>query len=195
MRKHLPPGLRHRLHRLRYWPLELGLFFLGVFITAHVPSHTLRRFLYKCSGLRLGQRTVIHKGLEIRAPKSISIGTGTVVGFDCILDGRGPGGITIGENVTLSSQAAVWTGQHDYRARDFSSVGAPVKIGDHAWLSFRCTVLPGVTIGEGAVVAAGAVVTKDVPPYAVMAGVPAVQVAERPRDLDYVGGQSHPWFV
>jgi acetyltransferase-like isoleucine patch superfamily enzyme len=195
MRQYLPPGLRHLLHRLRYAPLEEGLCFLGVFVTAHLPSHALRRFLYRRAGLRLAQRTVIHKGLEVRGVKSISLGTGTVVGFDCILDGRGPGGITTGENVNLSSEVAIWTGKHDYRARDFRDVGAPVKIGDRAWLSFRCTVLPGVTIGEGAVIAAGAVVTKDVPPYAVMAGVPAVQVAERPRDLDYVLGESHSWFV
>jgi acetyltransferase-like isoleucine patch superfamily enzyme len=72
-----------------------------------------------------------------------------------------------------------------------------VAIGDRAWLSFRCTVLPGVTIGEGAVVAAGAVVTNDVPSYAIVAGVPAHVTGERtPRDLTYeLTGTITPWFV
>jgi maltose O-acetyltransferase len=72
-----------------------------------------------------------------------------------------------------------------------------VVVGDHAWLSFRCTVLPGVTIGEGAVVAAGAVVTKDVPRYAIVAGIPARVIGERsPRGLDYdLTLANTPWFV
>jgi acetyltransferase-like isoleucine patch superfamily enzyme len=144
--------------------------------------------------MKLGRGVVIHKGLEARSLRSINLGTGTVVGFDCILDGRG--GITVGENVNFSSEAAIWTMQHDLRARDFGVVSAPVIVGDRAWLSFRCTVLPGVTIGEGAVIAAGAVVAKDVPAFAVMAGVPAVQIAERPREIDYVFSRSFtPWFI
>jgi len=144
--------------------------------------------------MKVGRHVVIHKGLEARGLRSITLGTGTIIGFDCILDGRG--GIIIGEHVNFSSEAAVWTMQHDLRARDFGAVAAPVVIGDRAWLSFRCTVLPGVTIGTGAVIAAGAVVTRDVPPFAVMAGVPATQVAERPRSIDYVFDDSHtPWFI
>jgi maltose O-acetyltransferase len=60
-----------------------------------------------------------------------------------------------------------------------------VVIGDHAWIGYRALVLPGVTIGEGGVVAAGAVVTKDVPPYAIVAGNPARVVGQRTRDLTY----------
>ena len=71
-----------------------------------------------------------------------------------------------------------------------------MRIGDWAWLSFRSTILPGVTIGEGAVVAAGAVVTRDVPPYAIVAGIPARVVGERPRELDYdLNTQAAPWFI
>ena len=72
-----------------------------------------------------------------------------------------------------------------------------MSIGDRAWLSFRATILPGVSVGEGAVVAAGAVVTSDVPPYAIVAGVPARVVGERsPRELSYeLGASAAPWFV
>lgn len=71
-----------------------------------------------------------------------------------------------------------------------------VQIGDYAWISRRAVILPGVTIGEGAVVAAGAVVTKNVAPYTVVGGVPAKFVAERPRGLTYTLGEcGHTPFI
>jgi maltose O-acetyltransferase len=68
---------------------------------------------------------------------------------------------------------------------DFVESFAPVVIGDRVWIGLRALVLGGVTIGEGAIVAAGAVVTKDVAPYTIVAGVPAVSVGERTRGLRY----------
>jgi acetyltransferase-like isoleucine patch superfamily enzyme len=141
----------------------------------------------------IGERVVIHKGLEVRALREVSLGSGTVVGFDCILDGRG--GIRTGRNVNMSSEVAIWTMQHDHRDADFGVVSAPVVVGDRAWLSFRAVVLPGVTIGEGSVVCAGAVVVKDVAPYTVVAGVPARVVASRPTNLRYELGRTRPRFL
>ena len=69
----------------------------------------------------------------------------------------------------------------------------PITIEDYAWVGSRATVLPGVTIGRGAVVAAGAVVTKDVPAYAVVGGVPAKVIGERAKDLRY-NLSFQPWF-
>ncbi|MBI5441706.1 MAG: acyltransferase [Deltaproteobacteria bacterium] len=126
-------------------------------------------------------------------PSRLRIGKGTVVGHHAILDARG--GLTIGENVNLSSGVWIWTVQHDYRARDFGTVSGPVRIKDHAWISCRATILPGVTVGEGAVVAAGAVVTGDVADYDVVGGVPAVPFAKRPRDLCYSPASGYLPFV
>jgi maltose O-acetyltransferase len=64
-------------------------------------------------------------------------------------------------------------------------VGGPVTIHDHAWISARAIILPCVTIGQGAVVAAGAVVTRDVPEYSIVGGVPAKPIGTRPKNLDY----------
>jgi acetyltransferase-like isoleucine patch superfamily enzyme len=146
-------------------------------------------------GVRLGRGALVHRGLELRAPTRVRIGAGSVIGFDAILDGRK--GIEIGRQVNISSSVAIWTLQHDHRDPQFRARGGPVVIGDRAWLSFRCTVLPGVTIGEGAVVAAGAVVTKDVPRYAIVGGVPASVIGERsPRELTYdLTKAAVPWFV
>jgi acetyltransferase-like isoleucine patch superfamily enzyme len=180
-------AMRLRIHGAKY-----GASFLQTSALAQVPSRGLRRRGYRSIGMH--DTAVIHRGLELRSPRNIAIGPGCVVGFDAILDGRN--GIVIGSFVNLSSQVAIWTMQHDYQDPDFAVKGGPVEVGDRAWLSFRSTVLPGVTIGEGAVVAAGAVVTKDVPPFAVVGGVPAKVIGERSHDLRYqLGGKRGAWFV
>lgn len=120
------------------------------------------------------------------------IGANSVVGIDAILDGRG--GIVIGRNVNLSSEVAIWTAEHDVNHPLFQMRLGDVTIEDHAWLSFRVTVLPGVTVGKGAVVAAGSVVTKDVPPFAIVAGVPAKQVGARAQDLRYKPAKPPPFL-
>jgi acetyltransferase-like isoleucine patch superfamily enzyme len=149
--------------------------------TGHLPSHTLRRWAYASLGFRYPASAVVYGGAEIRHPKNITIGEGSVIGNQAILDGRM--GLTIGL-------------QHDFRSPDFADDGGPVTVGDYAWISCRAVILPGVTIGEGAVVAAGAVVTKDVPPYTVVGGVPARFVAERPRGLVYtLGERGHTPFI
>jgi maltose O-acetyltransferase len=149
----------------------------------HVPSGRFRHAFYRgLLGMTLGRGARVNGRAEIRVG-DISIGDGTIVGHDAILDGRS--GIWIGRSVNISSEVAIWTLQHDHQDPDFRSVGGPVVVHDRAWLSFRATILPGVTIGEGAVVAANATVTRDVPPYAIVAGTPAVPIAERTRDLRY----------
>jgi acetyltransferase-like isoleucine patch superfamily enzyme len=165
------------------------------FIVAYVPVRKLREAAYRRMGMRLDRRACVHRGLEIRDARNVEVGEGSIIGFDCILDGRS--GITIGRHVNVSSGVALWTRQHDHRDPEFGTVGGPISIGDRAWISFRATVLPDLTVGEGAVVAAGAVVTRDVPPYAIVAGVPARVVGARvPQALTYeLRDGREPWFV
>ena len=139
---------------------------------------------------------MVYRWREIRNPRSIEIGEGSIVGLWATLDGRR--GITIGSNVNLSSEVTIWTLQHDHQDRDFAAVGGPVLVEDRAWLSYRCTILPGVTIGEGAVVAAHALVTKNVAPYTIVGGVPAKVIGQRSRDLAYEFVRfrnGSPWFI
>ncbi|MBL9156704.1 MAG: acyltransferase [Verrucomicrobiales bacterium] len=93
--------------------------------------------------------------------------------------------IHVGENVSIGPEATILTLGHDPRSPGFEDKGGPVKIGDHVWIGYRAIILPGIEIGEGAVVGAGAVVTKDVPPFTIVAGNPAVKIGDRPRDLTY----------
>jgi acetyltransferase-like isoleucine patch superfamily enzyme len=172
-----------------------GISLLLMFFVGRFPVRRLRHAVYRLMGVQIGQHACLHRGLEVRAPRNIRIGEGSIIGFDSILDGRS--GIQIGRHVMLSSSVAIWTRQHDTGDPQFGVVGGPVVVGDRAWLSFRATVLPGVTVGEGAVVAAGAVVTKNVPAYKIVAGVPARVIGDRqPRGLTYeLSAGFTPWFV
>jgi acetyltransferase-like isoleucine patch superfamily enzyme len=149
-----------------------------------LPSQTIRHLLYtKLYHLTIGEGTVIYNSCHLRTPEKTTIGNHTSIGDQCVLDGRG--GLTIGSSVNLSTAAWIWTAQHDLNDSGFAGVSAPVVIEDYAWISSRATILPGVTIGRGAVVAAGAVVTKSVAPFEIVGGVPAKKIGERNRDLDY----------
>ena len=153
-----------------------------------IPSIHLRRLLYKGLGAHIAQNVVFHFRTEIRSPWTLSVGRGTIVGDNALLDARS--GLTIGCNVNLSSNVSIYTLQHDHRDPQFrcpdpAKRKMSVEIDDRAWLGSNVIVLPGVHIGEGAVCCAGCVVTKDVPPYAVVAGIPAKQVGERPQVLEY----------
>ena len=153
-------------------------------LLSHYPSHFIRNFvLVNFFGLKLARGSIIYSGFLVRSPKKIKIGKGTVVGYNCELDGRK--GLTIGENVNISSDVKFYTLQHDYNSKDFRAVGAPVIIEDYVWVSARSIILPGITIGKGAVIAAGSVVTKNVEAYSVMGGVPAKKIGERSKNLDY----------
>ncbi len=150
---------------------------------AYIPSRTIRTFLLKLLGLKVEKGAIIYGSFHIRRPSKITIGSGTVIGHKVSLDGRN--GITIGKNVNFSSEVMIWTMQHDYNDPDFGAEGGEVIIEDYAWISARTIILPCVTIGEGAVVAAGAVVTKDVEPYTVVGGIPAKKIAIRNKNLRY----------
>jgi len=142
--------------------------------------------------MKIDRSAWIYARCEVRSPRGITIGANSVIGIDGILDGRG--GIVIGRNVNLSSQVAIWTAEHDANHPLFQVRLEPVVIEDFAWLSFRATVLPGVTVARGGVVAAGSVVTKDVPPYAIVAGVPAKGIGTRAHDLRYTPAKPPPFL-
>lgn len=148
-----------------------------------LPSHTVRNSLYRLAGVRLHPTSSIHWRAEFYAPESIEIGPHCTIGDSAFMDGRS--GLTIGACVNLGSHVSIYTRQHDVDDPDFAEVGAPVRIEDHAWVSSHSIILPGVTVGEGAVVAAGAVVTKSVPPYTLVGGNPARYIRDRSRSLRY----------
>lgn len=169
-------------------------------VVARVPSYRLRHAWYRRAlGMAIGAGSAVGLGQYIHTagrPRpdrpGIRIGARSVINRGCCLDGRG--GLTIGDDVSISPGVWLLTDQHDMNDPDFPEVLAPVVVGDYAWLGSRAMVLPGVTIGEGAVVAAGAVVTRDVAPYTVVGGVPARPIGERKRGLRYRLDRYRPRF-
>ena len=161
------------------------------------PSHHIRNYVYtKLCGLKLGHHAVIYHGLEIRDPYKVTIGNGSVIGDNSILDGRN--GIFIGNNVVFASNVSIWTEQHDHRDPFFrcsTQAHGSVVIEDRVWIGPNVVILHSVHIGEGAVVAAGAVVTHDVPSYAIVGGIPAKIIGERNHDLKYVLDGTHRHFI
>lgn len=133
----------------------------------------------------MGKNVTIHFRTEVRCPERLTLGDGTIIGDNAILDARR--GLTMGRNVNLSSNVSIYTLQHDpnFDRPPEDKVKFSVEIDDRVWLGSNVIVLPGVHIGEGAVCCAGCVVTKDVEPYSVVAGIPAKRVSERPRNLTY----------
>jgi len=183
--RYLRELLRPGRARLRAW--AVGWRFWGLTFIGGLPTHTLRGILYRrLYGLVIPRSSVLYGGAEIRAPDRLKIGAHSIIGHRAILDARR--GIEIGCNVNLSTGVWIWTEQHDPQDPDFGIVGGGVVIEDYAWISCRTVILPGVTIGEGAVLAAGAVVTKDVPPWAIVGGVPATVIGQRTRDMRYTLG-------
>lgn len=185
-------GIASRIKRLCSGYFRYNLFQIG-----YIPSHVIRNFLYKevCL-IEISPKAVIYFGAEIRDPYKLKIGEGSIIGDRAILDARN--GISIGANVNLSTEVHIWTEQHDHRDPYFrcnSNSNFRVVVEDRAWLGPRTTILHGVTIGEGAVVAAGAVVTKDVAPYTIVGGVPAKKIGERTHDLQYeFSGDYMPFY-
>lgn len=155
------------------------------FLVGRIPSHHLRLLFYRrVLRIKIGAHTAVHWRASFYKPESIVIGSNCVIGNDCFLDGRS--GLIIGDNVNVGGHVQVFTMEHDPQSLTFAAVGAPVKIGDRAYIATRAVILPGVAIGEGAVVAAGAVVTKDVPEFTIVGGVPARPIGTRNRDINYV---------
>lgn len=155
---------------------------------AVLPFHFLRIFFLRILRAKIGNKVGLYRGFEIRSPWKIQIGNNTIIGHNAMLDARM--GLVIGSNVNLSNEVMIWTLHHDYNSRDFAQTGDLVVIEDYAWVCSRAIILPGVRIGKGAVVAAGAVVTRDVAPYTVVGGTPAKKIADRNNDLVYNLGNS-----
>lgn len=151
---------------------------------SRIPCHSLRRAAFRLAGMKIGPGSSLLMGVEARRADRVSIGSNCVVNRDVLLDGRG-GPLTIGDNVDVAQEAVIWTLGHDPHDDHHRDKGGPVTIGDHAWIGHRAIIMPGVSIGRGAVVAAGAVVTHDVPAMAIAAGVPAKVIGERRSKLLY----------
>jgi len=162
-------------------------------IIGKLPSRKIRMAYLKIYLAQMGTGTSVLMGCSFLNGKKVYLGDRNVINFGCLLDGRHYQ-IRTGCDVSIGPEASILTLGHDPQSPEFANKGGDVIIGDRVWIAYRAIILPGVTIGEGAVVGAGSVVTKDVEPYTIVAGNPARFIKKRESDLKYVLNYC-PWLV
>ena len=136
-----------------------------------------RAFLLRCFGAKIGRQCTIRRTSRVYYPWLLEMGDLACLGDEA--NAYNLGKITIEERATISQEAYLCAGTHDFSKMDLPLITRPIVIGKDAWVCARAFVGPGVTIGEGAVVGACAVVMRDVPPWKIVAGNRATVVGER----------------
>jgi len=162
-------------------------------IVGKIPFFNIRSAYLKAYLANIGSGTSIQLNCRFLNGRKVHLGDRNVINFGCLFDGRHYQ-IKTGSNVSIGPEATILTLGHDPQSAEFDDKGGDVMIGDRVWIAYRAIILPGVTIGEGAVVGAGAVVTKDVEPYTIVAGNPARSIKKRNHDLKYHLNYN-PWLV
>lgn len=143
------------------------------------PLFGFRRVLLRCFGAEIGEGVKIYPHVRIWAPWNLKADAFSGLGDYVIVYNLAD--VSLARGVVVSQYAHLCTGSRDISTPGFGLIAKPIRIGQRAWIATEAFVGPGVTIGEESVVAARAVVVKDVPPYTVVAGNPARRIKQRDR--------------
>lgn len=168
--------LRDKLRRLA-WSVVYHL----LFRPSPTPCHGYRCALLRWFGASLGRNNYIYPTARIWAPWNLTTGDVVTLGPSCEV--YNPATITLGHHTIISQQAYLCGATHDYNSRDFTYTAKPIVTQPYAWVCARAIVLPGVTLGEGSVLGAGSVSSRDLYAWTVYAGNPAVEVKQREKSI------------
>lgn len=174
---------RLQLYRLTSANKIMRLVWRTVWVLLFRPSprlfHGWRRLLLRLFGAKLGRGTYVYPSVQVWAPWNLVMDDHSCLSHfvDCYCVDK----VTLGCYATVSQYSHLCTASHDYNRVDMPLIAAPIVIADFAWVTADVFVGPGVTVAEGAVVAARSTVTRDVSPWTVVAGVPAKFVRFRDR--------------
>jgi len=173
--RHAAPGLADAVLRALWL-----LVWATLFRPSPPPLHAWRRWLLRLCGAEVGRGAHVYPSARIRAPWKLTLGAHSCLapGVECYNVDR----IELEEAAIVSQRAFLCAASHDYQRSDFALVAAPIVVGRSAWVAAEAYVGPGVRVGEGAVVAARAVATRDVEPWSCVAGNPAKVVGQRARN-------------
>ncbi len=163
------------INRFKTICLEFWLMILR--FVGFIPLHFVRKIFYMASGINMPWNSTIHIGANFFNPSNIKIGHDTIIGDHCFLDGRTK--LIIGNHVGIASQVLIYNDEHNIHSSNYENSFGPVEIGDYVFIGPRAIILPNIKIGKGAVVAAGAVVTKDIPDFEIWGGIPAKKIGDR----------------
>lgn len=164
--------------------LRQFIYHIALPIVMDFPSYSFRIWFLKKLKMSIGKDSSLLRNVRIINPFNIVIGNNSVVNPEVLLDGRG-GKVIIGNNVDIARETNIWTMEHDPHDDFHRTKGGDVIIEDYVWIASRVTILPNIKIGRGAVIASGAVVTKDVPEMAIVGGIPAKVIGTRKSELKY----------
>ncbi len=161
----------------RFIRILWGLIWMILFRPSPIPFHGWRRMLLQLFGAYIGPHVHIYPSVRIWAPWNLTMAEGSSLapGVDCYCVDR----ITIGAWTTVSQRTFLCTATHDIRSSTFDLLTAPIFIGEKAWIAAEAYIGPGIKIGDGAVVAARAVVVHNVDPWTIAGGNPAQKIAKR----------------
>lgn len=167
-------------------------FFLVAFLnfSYNIVPNPLRKYYLRLFNIKIGKHSYIHRNCHFFHVGKISIGNNSTINFGCYLDNRR--GINIGNNVGIAHNTKIYTLGHDYNDPYFPTKGSSVIINDNVFVFSNTLIMPGVTIGEGAIILAGSVVTKNVVPWTIVGGNPAKLLKKRNTDIKYT--LSYPYF-
>ena len=140
-------------------------------------SNKIRKFFYKLCGLKIGDRSYIYHGVAVVCPSNIEMGSDSFINYGGLLSAYSK--IKIGNRVSIGYNCSIITESHNLESPDFEIEIKPVIIEDNVWIGSNAVILPGSHICEGAVIAAGAVVSGSIDSYSVFAGVPAKKIKDR----------------
>jgi acetyltransferase-like isoleucine patch superfamily enzyme len=179
----------------RFPQLTGQLYFLGLAALNRVHGllpFWMRPALYRLARFDIARSATLQGGVRFFHVGRLAVGEDTVINRGVYLDNRG--GLSIGAHVSIAHDVRLYTMGHDVHDAGFAAKAKPVRIDDYAVLFAGAMVMPGVHIGSGAVVMAGAVVTRDVPPRRIVGGNPAVDIGAREGTPAYRLGRRF-WFA
>lgn len=163
-----------------------GCFYLSLWtwFFSYFPSYVIRRFVLKrIYGVKMGKNVYVHMGVKFLKPWAVTIGDNVNIQLGSFIDGRG--GLVIGNNVDITLGVKILTQQHDLQDSVYTTVSRPVHIGNNCVIGSFALLMPGVTIGEGAVVGAGSVVSRSIPEWSIAVGNPCLIKRVRNSEINY----------
>lgn len=170
--KRPPPSMSDKVRR-GLW----GMVYVLFFCTTPTPLHAWRRLLLRAFGAKIGSRVGVYPTAQIWAPWNLKIAEGATIGGGANL--YTVDSIVIGKSAVVSQGAHLCTASHDHNSEGFELITAPIEVAENAWVCAEAFIGPGVSLGEGAVVSARAVVVRSVAARQIVVGNPARAVSER----------------
>lgn len=157
------------------------LFLLNRFFV-YLPCYPLRFLIFKLYGVKLFLSSKIDMNNYFLAPYKLKIGKNVHINQGCLIDARGE--IQIKNNVSIGHKVNLITGSHDIKDPKFSAIFKPIIIEENCFIGSVVTILQGVTVKEGCIICAGALLTKDTEPFSIYAGIPAKKIGDRIKDIN-----------